>query len=231
MRQVWAIALSAGVAAGLVAGLAGEFVHNIFKPQVFPIKVAFTTYIQPTAVSMNTADLKNATVVFTILGGITGLAMGIAGGFAGRSLSRGLVVGLGGLVAGGLVGALASLGLLPLFYRRLVPDPNDLLSPILIHGGIWMAIGAVGGMAFAIGMKCGRGIFNAVAGACCGALIATILFHGAGEALFPDAGSTAAVATLASVRLLAVFLVTVLIAFGTAWGVRGRSSRPAAAAV
>ncbi len=107
--QVWAIALSAGVAAGLISWIAGEPVHAFFPPEVFPIRVAFTTYIQPTAASVNTADLKNATLVFTILGAITGLAMGIGGGFAGRSLSRGLVVGLGGLVVGGLVAVLASL--------------------------------------------------------------------------------------------------------------------------
>jgi hypothetical protein len=226
--QIWAIALSAGVAAGLISWLAGESVHAFFSPQVFPIRVGFVTYIQPTAASLNTADLKNATLVFTILGGITGLGMGIAGGFARRSLSRGLVVGLGGLAAGGLVGAFASLGLLPFFFRRVVPDPNDLLSPLLIHGGIWMAVGAVSGSAFAIGMKCGRCIFNAVTGACLGAFLATILFHGLGEALFPDSGSTAPVANSASVRLMAVFLVTILIACGTAWGVLGRTRHSAA---
>ena len=90
-----------------------------------------------------------------------------------------------------------------------------------------MAIGAVGGSAFAIGMKCGRRIFNAVTGACLGAFLATILFHGLGEALFPDSGSTAPVANSALVRLMAVFLVTVLIACGTAWGAKGRVSHPA----
>src|ERR1700678_4079662 len=94
--RAWAIAVSAGVAAGLISLLPGESVHAFFPPQVFPIRVATTTYIQPTAASVNTADLRNATLVFTIMGGITGLAMGIAGGFAVRSLSRGLVVGLGG---------------------------------------------------------------------------------------------------------------------------------------
>ena len=226
-RQVWAIAMTAGVAAGLISWLAGECAHEAFKPQLFKVRVALTTFIQPTNASLNSADLKNATLVFTILGAVMGLVMGISGGFAARSIARGLIVGLGGLVAGGLVGALASLGLLPLFFRQAVPDPNDLLSPLLIHGGIWMAIGAVGGSAFATGMKCGRCIFNAATGACLGAFLATILFHGLGEALFPDSGSTAPVANSALVRLMAVFLVTVLIACGTAWGGLGHVSRRA----
>ena len=163
---MWAIALAAGFTAGLVSWLGGELTHEAFKPQLFKIKIAFTTFIQPTAASLNTADLKNASLVFTILGGVTGAVMGIAGGIAGRSLSRGLIVGFGTLLAGSLVGTLTSLALLPIYFRQSVPDPNDLMSPIMIHGGIWMAIGAVGGLAFALGMGCGRVAFNAIVGAC-----------------------------------------------------------------
>jgi len=222
--QVWGLALSAGVAAGLGAWLGGELVHAFFRPQLFEVKVALQTFIQPTAASLNSADFKNATLVFTVLGAVTGLVMGAAGGLARRSAARGFGVGLGGLVAGGLVGAFASLGLLPFFFRRVVPDPNDLLSPILIHGGIWMAIGAVGGAAFAIGMRCGRSVLNAAAGACLGALLATLVFHGLSEAFFADSGSTVLVATSPWVRLLAVSLVTVLSACGTARGALGRDS-------
>jgi len=152
--------------------------------------------------------------------------MGAAGGFAARSPARGLTVGLGGLVAGGLVGTGASLGLLPFFFRRVVPNPDDLLSPILIHGGVWMAIGAVGGAAFAIGMRCGRRVFDAAAGACLGALLATLLFHGLSEAFFADSASTVLVATSTWARLLAVFLITVLSACGAARGALGRASDP-----
>ncbi len=223
---MWAIALAAGFTAGLVSWLGGELTHEAFKPQLFKIKIAFTTFIQPTAASLNTADLKNASLVFTILGGVTGAVMGIAGGIAGRSLSRGLIVGFGTLLAGSLVGALTSLALLPIYFRQSVPDPNDLMSPIMIHGGIWMAIGAVGGLAFALGMGCGRVAFNAIVGACFGASIATLLYHGLGEALFPDSGSTTPLATSAVVRFMAAILATVLIAFGAARGALGRVSHP-----
>jgi hypothetical protein len=228
--RVFAIALAAGVAAGLGAWVAGEFVHEFFQPQLFSVRVAFSTFIQPTAASVNTAELKNATLVFTVLGAVTGLVMGAAGGFAAHSRARGLAIGLGGLVAGGVAGAVASLGLLPFFFRGVVPNPNDLLLPILIHAGVWMAIGAVGGAAFAIGMKCGRRVFNAAAGACFGALIATLVFHGLSEAFFPDSASTALVATSSRARLLAVSLITVLSACAAARGALGRSSWSASGA-
>ena len=155
---------------------------------------------------------------------MTGLFLGMAGGLAARSLRRGLIVGLGGLVVGGVVGVAASWGLLPLFYRRVVPDPNDLLSPVLVHAGVWMAIGAVGGLAFAVGMCCGWNSVNAVLGACLGAFVATLLFHGLGEFLFVDSASSAPLAAAPLARLLADFLVTLLVACGTA---RGALSRPA----
>ena len=46
-RQVWAIALSAGLAAGLVAWLGGELAHNAFRPQLFKYDVLGSTGLQP----------------------------------------------------------------------------------------------------------------------------------------------------------------------------------------
>jgi hypothetical protein len=222
--QVWLIALAAGVASGLAAWLVGECVHEVYRPQLFNIQVGPRMFVLPTTASVHKAEFKNATLVFTVLGGVTGLVMGAAGGFAARSTARGLAIGLGGLVVGAAVGAGASLGLLPFSFRRAVPDPNDLLTPILIHGGIWMAIGAVGGAAFAIGMRRGRLLFNAALGACLGAFLATLVFHGLSEAFLPDSASTPLVATSAWVRLLALPLITFLSACGAARGALGRAS-------
>jgi hypothetical protein len=172
--------------------------------------------------------LANATLAFAILGGVTGLMLGLAGGLAGRSRARGVIVGLASLAAGTIVGALASFALIPLFFRGLVPDLNDLLTPILIHGGIWMAIGALGGLAFAIGMGRGRHVPVAVGAACVGAFVASVLFHLLSEGLFADSSSTAPLAKSALARLLAMLLVTVLVAVGAARGTLGRDTRPAA---
>jgi hypothetical protein len=228
--RVWVIALVAGFAAGFGAWGLSEPLHELFRPQLFEVRVALTTFIQPTAPSTNRADLKNAILVFTVLGGVSGLVMGVAGGLAVRSLARGLTVGLVGLVAGAAVGALASWALLPLFYRRVVPDPNDLLLPMSLHAGVWMAIGATVSAAFALGMGLRKGAVKAAIGGCVGALIATLIYHGLGEVFYPDSASTLLVATSTWVRLLAALLITVLSACGAARGSIGPTSSEASAA-
>jgi hypothetical protein len=220
--RVWSIALAGGLAAALISGLGSEWAHDAFKPQLFKVTIAFTTYIQPTADSLNVADRKNATLVFTILGGVTGLVMGLAGGLVGRSAWRSVLAGLAGLVIGAGSGGVAALALVPLFYLRVVPDPNDLLSPILIQGAIWIAIGAVGGLAFGIGVGGWKRLPDSVGGACVGALVASLVFHVLATVLFPDSGSVGPVPTSALARLLAAFLISVAIACGSTKGALGR---------
>ncbi len=101
--QVWAIALAAGVVAGFGAWLGGELVHEFFRPQLFQIRVALTTFIQPTAASQNSADLKNATLVFTIFGRGDGARDGCRGRL-GRPVARAGVSCRSGRAAGGRLG-------------------------------------------------------------------------------------------------------------------------------
>jgi len=220
--QLWAMIMVCAAAAGLGSFLAGELAHDAFKPQLFPVEVLTVRALQPSRESQRAADLKNATLVFSILGGMTGLAMGLAGGLAVHSLARGLKVGVVALGAGGLVGALVSLALVPLFYRELIPDTNDLLLPVLIHGGIWTAIGAVGGIALAVAMrKSKRQFADAIAGACFGAVLATIFYHALAAAAFPDAKSTEVMANTPIVRFLAMSLVPIMVSIGAAIGAQG----------
>ena len=226
-RATWAIVLACGAAGGLVSWLAGELAFGAFRPQLFRIQNMGISSLQPSRESQRAADIKNAALAFAVLGGVTGLAMGLAGGLAVHAPTRSLKVGLLALGAGALVGALASLGLVPLFFREVVPDTNDLLTPILIHGGIWMAIGAVGGIAFAIGTETSKKQFaDAIAGACFGAVLATIFYHVLAAAVFPEAKSTVAVANTAIVRFLAMSLVPIMIAVGAGIGAQGGFVRP-----
>jgi hypothetical protein len=221
-RQIWMIALSVGVVAGLLAGLVVELTHGYFRPRLYQVSAMGQTSFQPSRESQRAADTKNATLAFAILGGITGLFMGLAGGLSGRSPARGVMAGLGGTVVGSAVAVPASIAFLPFFYQRLVPDTNDLLTPILIHGGIWMAIGAIGGMAFSVGMSGGRHLLSAVAAACAGAFVASVLYHLLGGFLVLNSSAAEPLASSAVLRLLAMLLVAVLVAVGSARGALGR---------
>jgi hypothetical protein len=226
---IWAIVFACGAAAGLVSWLAGELAHHAFKPQLFLVEAMSVGALQPSRESQQSADFKNSVLTFSILGGVTGLAMGLAGGLAVHSSARSLKVGLLALAAGAIVGAAASLALVPLFFRELIPDTNDLLSPVLIHGGIWTAIGAVGGIAFAAAMGTSRRRFaDAIAGAGFGAILATIFYHALAAAVFPQAKSTEVVANTAIVRFLAMSLVPILTAVGAAFGAQGGFLHPTA---
>lgn len=218
-RQAWAIAMAAGLAAGLIAWLAAEFAHDAIKPRLVEVDVMYRgKVLQPTYETRKAAGVGNATLVFAILGGATGLAMGLAGGLAAGSLQRGALVGLAGLVAGSAVAALSSALLAPYFYRQLVPDMNDIWTPMLLLGGIWAAIGAVVGAAFAMGSTGPRGLAGAVVCSCVGGLLASALYSLIVVGLFPGPGLAEPVAPTALPRLVAMALVPVLTAIGAVVG-------------
>jgi hypothetical protein len=223
--RVWGVALAAGLAAGLLAWAAGEAAHGAFRPRTFQVEIMGQTSIEPTVGTQNAADYKNAALAFAFLGGATGLLLGLAGGIVSGGPVRGLLVGSLGLLAGTLVGALASLAILRIHYRGFVPNPNDLVTPILIHGGIWTVIGAVGGAAFALGAGLRRHATSAAAGACLGAMLATLLFHVLGESFLPGSSYAEPLAATPTARLLARVLVPLLAAAGAARELLRASSR------
>jgi hypothetical protein len=227
-RPIWRIALACGAGAGIVAWTAGELTHGAFKPELVKQVTIAGTFIQPSLVTQNAADFKNAILAFSILGGVMALAMGIAGGLAARSIIRGLIVGSSGAVIGVLVAVGVTKLALPAFYRRLAPDPNDVMTPMLVHGAIWTALGAVGAIAFAIGIKARREYFYIIVNSCVAAFSASFLYHTAAEGLFPAANSSEPIASAASARLLAAVFVTMLVAVGAASGATIRTPAPAA---
>jgi hypothetical protein len=224
--EIHAIALAAAIVAVVSCWLVGEMTREVFKPRLVSTPFFGRVNIGPSTETQNIADSRNAVLAFAILGGVTGLALGFAGGLGARSFFRGAIVGVGGLALGSLVGALTSISMLPLLYRQLVPDPNDLLTPILFHGGISAAIGIVGGLAFSIGMGRGPHAARAMTGACLGALAGAIVFHLLSEFVFADSSSGRPVPSSSSARLLARFLVIVPTAFGAAWGAVDGLVRP-----
>jgi hypothetical protein len=221
-RPLWRIVLICGAVAGVLSWIAGELSQGVFKAELVKQVLLTGTFDLPTLLTQNVADFKNAMLATALLGGIMGFMMGLAGGVAVGSKVRGLVVGLIAAVACGLIGAGAARGLLPHFYKRLAPDPNDLMTPILIHGGIWAALGAASAAAFAIGIKARREFFYIVVNATIAAFSASFLYHTAAEGLFPDAASSEPIAKFSSARLLAAAFVTMAAAVGAASGAKVR---------
>jgi hypothetical protein len=154
-------------------------------------------------------------------------AMGFAGGLVSRSIIRGLVVGISAATTCVLVGAGVARLVLPFYYRHLAPDPNDLMTPILIHGVIWAALAAVSAIGFAIAIKARRDFFYIVVNACVAAFSASFLYHTAAEGVFPAANSAEPIANSAAARLLAAVFVTMLVAVGAASGATIRTTSPA----
>ncbi len=213
--QFEAIALSAGVVAGLFAFVGGEFGQEVFRPRLFLVEGPEMISMQPTLESRNAADLKNAAVQFAILGSATALAMGFAGGLLARSVRRGVMVGLGAQAAGSLVGSVTALSFLPSFERRLIPGANNFLGPFLIHAAILAMIGGTSGLAFAIGMGRKRYFLTTtIAAASLGAVLASAIVRLCDVVLSAGSDHVDLVAGSSIVRLLAMFVPSVLIAAG-----------------
>jgi hypothetical protein len=217
--RVWAFAIVAAIVATLASWVVGERNVEAFQPRLFLVQLLGQTSMQPTFESQNAANKKNAILAHAIYGCVLGLVMGLAGGLAAGSLQRGVIVGLGAQAAGAVVGVIAALVFLPFFYRHTVPDPNDLLSPILLHGAIWAAIGGVAAAAFACAAGCPvRLLPLAVGDACVAAFLASVVYHLLSAEVFPESRSIDPVAGWPIVRLLALSLLTSFVAIGAARG-------------
>ena len=109
--------------------------------------------MQPTQETSLRATLKNGALDNAELGAVLGLALGLAGGLARRSVPA-AGRGASGTRAGSDTGRHAS-GLFPLFYaakQHFSPTEPDLVVSLLMHAGIWASLGAVGGLAYGLGI-------------------------------------------------------------------------------
>jgi hypothetical protein len=187
--------------------------------------------MQPSRESQQVADIANSTLGAAILGSATCLMMGLAGGLAVRNPLRGAMVGIICQAFGALAGAAAAYGLNPLRFRQVVPDSNDLLTPILIDGGIWAAIGVVGAVAFVAATNTWRKLPIAILSACVGALVASIVYHVLTALLYPNSASSGPIGHSTTVRLLATSLAAFFVAIGVAKGTLGRRRLPGRSAL
>jgi len=226
------MALGAGILAGLISWLLGEVSLNAFRPPLETQHVMGQVIMKARFEDQSAADFKNAILAFGVLGGVLGLVLGMAGGLARKSTRAGVRAAAAGLVLGSLMGVGASLVLLPVYFRALDREQEelsrDLILPLMVHGGIWAATGLAGGLAFGIGLEVGRTrIVNAGLGGLIGAALGAALYIVIGAAAFPGYTTTSPLSVTWETRLLARLLVATLAAVIAATAVNRPIRRPA----
>ena len=160
------------------------------------------------------ARLYSAALSFTTLAGLLGLAMGLAGGLARRAASAGVRAAIVGLLLGIAVAAPISLVLVSNFFKRHDPQSVDLVLPLLTHGAIWSAVGAIGGLALGLGLG-GQGRWKAtLAGGLVGAAAATIIYEIVGAVAFASSKTDLPLSSSVATRGMAQLLVAILSAIG-----------------
>lgn len=226
--RVRSFALAAGVVAGLASWAAGEKTVHYFRPRVTHATLMGSYVEVPIKGEHEAAVLKNARLAFGILGASVGLALGLAGGLAHGSVRAAVVAGLAGLVAGGSAGFATSEVVLPIFLRRWDQDHENLFLPLLMHGGVWSAVGAAGGLALGLGLgglgRAARGLLGGLVGGALGA----VAFEVIGGFAFPLDRTVDPVSATWVTRLLARLCVGVLTAACAALLVapKGRETAP-----
>ena len=156
---------------------------------------------------------QNAAVAYALLGAILSLILGVtAGCFLGRfSTPRVLAAGFAGIVLGASFGAASSYGLTPIYFHRM--GTADVTLSLLIHLGIWTAVGAASGVAFGLGSGSRDVLVRSLVGGITGAALGTVLFDISG-AFFPLAHTERPLSEEAGTRLAANIVLCLCVASG-----------------
>jgi hypothetical protein len=188
--------------AGILLALVGAWISSTVADRLRGIEnVEHGAKYRGTRLSIETAT-RNAAVANGLLGAILSLSLGVtAGGLRGRfSIARALAAGVAGIALGALLGAGSSYVLTPLYFQRL--ETADITLTILIHMGIWTAVGAAAGIAFAVGAAAPKR-----------AALAALVFD-VGGAFFPLAHTERPLAEEGPTRLAAAVLQSLFIVVG-----------------
>ena len=155
----------------------------------------------------------NSAIAYGLLGGLLALALGAASAvlIGGRSVHRIAFAGSSGLLLGAIAGIASSFALVPVYFRD--PEHTDVTLSLLIHLGIWGAVGAAAGVAFAIGSG-GRGLLaRSAVGGFTGAAMGGILFDVVGSVM-PLAHTERPLSEESVTRVVAAILLAVSVSFG-----------------
>jgi hypothetical protein len=212
--------MGAGALAALVSWLLIEATHDSFKPQGAATRFMGSTFLIAGAQERATAGTRNAALALGLMGGTVGLALGLAGGLARRSARAAAAAACLGLVLGMAAGTGLALAALPVASRLHERDPGnmsvEMASSLLAHSSTWGAIGAVGGLAFGLGLG-GRGrAVRCLLGGLLGAVAGAFLYEIIGALALPGTKTIEPVAATWGIRLLAQVLAVIPTAAGVA---------------
>ncbi len=223
MSRLLAFALAAAVVAGVASSFAGERIMDVYKYDLTP-KLAIHPLPEDVA-RWHHARVHSAALTFATMGAIFGLAMGVAGGLARRSLSSGATAAILGLVLGATVAGGLTLVLVSMFFKQYDPQSTSLVMPLLTHGAIWLTIGAIGGLGFAVGLGARGRWITALAGGIAGAAAATIVYEFVGAIAFPPDHTDLPVSSGTMTRGMAQLLVAIFSSVGVALAMRQPKER------
>lgn len=227
--RLWVLALLAATLAGAGAWLLVESTLHHFVPAENLTKSMGMTINVPKFEDRAAAERKNASLANGILGCVLGLALGLAGGLARSSFQAALASGIVGSLLGLAVGVGASEGILPIYFRQLDKASeelsHDIIFPLLIHCGIWSAIGAAGGVALGLGLGSKQRIIAAAFGGLIGGALGTVFYEILGAVAFPASRTTEPIANDWAPRLIGNLAVAMLAATIAVVAVRSPGSK------
>ena len=201
--------------AGAATLVAGEKILDAYHNDLFP-PIKFNPTVEEMS-RLKAARLSTATLTFTCLGGFLGLAMGLTGGLARRSVPAGIRAAIVGFVLGAAAEAFLAYGVVSMFFKRYDPLAGDLALPLLTHGAIWLAVGAIGGLAFGLGLG-GQGRWRStLVGGLLGAAVATVVYEIGGALVFASSKTELPLSSTVTTRAIALLLVATFSAVGAAW--------------
>ena len=221
----WGWVIAAAIAAGLLAWAAGEATGDIFQltPEELRSGDASLMVREGDAFlrGFRRVTTRTTAVYYAILGAALGTMLGLAGGLSRRSARGAIFGGAAGFIAGGALGALTSLALVPVFLRNYDSARPTLFLPAMVHGGIWAAIGAAGGLGLALGRGAGpSGLAGITMGGLLGAVLGTFVYEVVYAIAFPLSLSEKPVPGELSARLVAHLIVALSVGLGAAWTAR-----------
>jgi hypothetical protein len=214
--------IGAGLLAGLIAWAAGERLCVAFLPPVTMLQGEGGTRAFFTLQDLATADTRNATLCFAVLGGALGAGLGAAGGLSRKNGRSAASAALVGLIAGAAVSAGITALLLPPYYAYQMRTPDrelrGLFLPLFVHIGLWAPAGAAAGWAFARGLAPRGGTPAIVLGGLLGAAGGALVYEFVAALAFPLEETHHVISDSPWTRLLARVAVTTLAAAGVSLG-------------